>query len=229
MNETNKTANKTIEIKDIFNAVVKWWWLILLITLVAGGIAYSYSKYFIRPMYTSSGSVCFSSSQTRGLEMDTNALNASQKMLPTCIALLKSDTFTNDIAQKTGLPISGSQVKSAIKVSATKDTEIINISAVHYNKTYAMKIVETVLENASTEIGRVYPAGKVTVIDVAREPKAPSSPNVDKNTMNGLLLGLVLGMGVAFLIEILDNRLKNEEDIIQKYDIPLLGVIPEFE
>ena len=56
----------------------------------------------------------------------------------------------------------------------------------------------------------------------------PSSPSTSKNTVIGLLVGLVLAVIVNLLRELLDTRIKNEEDLSRRYDIPILGVIPDF-
>lgn len=49
------------------------------------------------------------------------------------------------------------------------------------------------------------------------------------NTAIGLALGRVLGVLAAFLIFFLDKRVKDEDDILRHYDVPILGVVPLIE
>jgi capsular exopolysaccharide synthesis family protein len=70
-------------------------------------------------------------------------------------------------------------------------------------------------------------AGNVQIAQAATSPSAPSSPKVARNTALGAVLGLLLGIGLAFLFERLDRRIKEPEDLERIFGLPLLGMIPD--
>jgi capsular exopolysaccharide synthesis family protein len=69
--------------------------------------------------------------------------------------------------------------------------------------------------------------GNVQVAQAATVPTSPSSPKVSRNTVLGAVLGLLLGLGIAFLLERFDRRIREPKDLEGIYGLPLLGVVPE--
>ena len=69
-------------------------------------------------------------------------------------------------------------------------------------------------------------AGHIEVIDTARPPLAPYKPKVNRNLLLGILLGTFGGVGLAFLLEYMDNTVKSPDEFTQRYRIPVLGIIP---
>jgi capsular exopolysaccharide synthesis family protein len=72
-------------------------------------------------------------------------------------------------------------------------------------------------------------ASNVHVVDRAQLPKLPAKPNKPLVMMVSLLLGLMVGVGVAIVLDHLDYTVKNEQDIERLAALPILGRIPLFQ
>jgi len=70
---------------------------------------------------------------------------------------------------------------------------------------------------------------KYRVIEPAKVPLAPYSPQRSKIVMLGVLLGLAIGVGAALLSEIMDNSFKTVEDVEKTLGFPVIGVVPEIK
>jgi polysaccharide biosynthesis transport protein len=67
------------------------------------------------------------------------------------------------------------------------------------------------------------------VIEPAKVPFTPVTPNRPKILVMGIVLGIMLGAGAALLAELMDNTLKKVEDVEELVGLPILGIIPEIE
>lgn len=69
----------------------------------------------------------------------------------------------------------------------------------------------------------------IWVIKKAKRPQMPSSPNIPRSFLLGLLLGLFSGGTLAFLVEHLDNTVKNHKDLQDRYGLTVLGAVEELK
>ena len=68
----------------------------------------------------------------------------------------------------------------------------------------------------------------VSIINSAEAPGAPTSPKKLFALMLSMMGGLGVGLGLAFIVEMTDNTLKNPEEAENYLKLPNLGVVPEF-
>ena len=69
-------------------------------------------------------------------------------------------------------------------------------------------------------------ANNARVVDRAEVPKGPFAPNPQRDWLMAIVLGLMLGIGLAFGVEYLDDTIKTPEDVTRKLGRPLLGLVP---
>ncbi len=76
------------------------------------------------------------------------------------------------------------------------------------------------------QIAQASTISDASVIDPALTPRRPVAPNKRKNLALGLILGIMLGVGMAFLLDYMDQTLKTTEDIREKLNLNVFGIIP---
>jgi len=69
--------------------------------------------------------------------------------------------------------------------------------------------------------------GNAELVQPAERPRSPSSPNLVRNTILALILGLTIGLGLAWLLDRLDRRVHDHDDIEALLGRPVVGTIPE--
>jgi len=71
------------------------------------------------------------------------------------------------------------------------------------------------------------PNGNVKIIESVKMPENPVSPNKKMNIAIAFLLGLMISVGFAFLLEFMDNTFKTKEQLEQILGVPVIGAIPD--
>jgi capsular polysaccharide biosynthesis protein len=108
-------------------------------------------------------------------------------------------------------------------------TEVLRISAVTTDPNLSAEICNTMAAVAPGVLERVVKAGSVEVINTAKVPMGPSSPNIIRNTQIGAILGFIGSYAIFLVLYMLDNTVKNVEDLKNHIDVAVLGEIPNFD
>lgn len=227
--------NDQINLMNVVSMVIKRWWILVVTTVLLGTTFFAITEYFIPEKFTSMGKLLVSNTVSPYQEDGTlasesiNKLNASTRLLNTYMEIFKTNSFLAKIAADSGTKYSANQLKGMVTYSSLNQTEVLQVSVVCQDRMEARQLCELILDNAQTEVERIGSGGSVTVVDEATTPSSPSSPNKTLNTIIGVLLGMVLGVLIIFVIELFDTRIKTEDDLVEKFDLPILGVIPDLE
>jgi tyrosine-protein kinase Etk/Wzc len=77
-----------------------------------------------------------------------------------------------------------------------------------------------------TRIAEASSTSNIEIIDRALTPKTPVRPNKKKALALGVILGLMLGVGLAFLLDYMDQTIKTSDDVKEKLGLNVFGIIP---
>ncbi|MDY7526484.1 MULTISPECIES: polysaccharide biosynthesis tyrosine autokinase [unclassified Cryobacterium] len=225
-----------MELRDYIRILHKSWVMILIFVLVAVAAAATYSL-MQTPKFSASAKV-FVSTQSTGTAQDLAQGNSfSVQRVKTYSDLVAAPIVLLPVIGNLGLGITADDLAKQVTASAPLDTSIIEIAvsdtdpvraadianAISISLAAVVQTIETP-ESTATGVAGVSPV-KLTRAQEATVPSAPVSPNVPLNIALGLLVGLALGVGAAVLRETLDTRIRNERDVEQVTDIPILGGI----
>ena len=125
------------------------------------------------------------------------------------------------------LDMSYEQLKESIAVDNPEDTRILNITVTDTDPKRTQKIVNEVAANASAFIGDKMEVTAPKIIDEGQFPTHKAGPNMKKNALLGLLLGLILSAGIFVVIAIMDDTIKTEADIEKYLGLSTLTSVPD--
>jgi capsular exopolysaccharide synthesis family protein len=89
------------------------------------------------------------------------------------------------------------------------------------------QIYEALMQRSKeTGISGELKTSNIRVVDEAQQPRSPIRPRKLANLVLGIFGGLMVGLGLAFMLEFLDSRIKNPDEIQMRLGIPFLGIVP---
>jgi chain length determinant protein EpsF len=115
------------------------------------------------------------------------------------------------------------QKKKVLDLKAERD----QISVLARDVENAQRAYDLVTQRlAQTNLESQTQQTNVVVLTPAVPPIKPSSPRLVLNTALAIFLGLLLGLGAALMLELMDPRVRGVEDLAQIDGVPMLGIVP---
>lgn len=228
--ETENIKNEIeIDIRGLLSAILNRLTIIILVGILTGGIAFAYTQYFINPQYVSTTKVYILSKQDPDQKtLTTSDLTFASYLTEDYQILLKSEPVLQEVKDELNLDQSTDVLASMIEVELEEEnSRVINISVTSTDPKLAKKIADKVRDVGNVKTKTVMNGIEaVNPIDEAKLPTSPSSPNLEKNTM----LGFVLGFGIAIIVVaiafIIDDTIKTPDDIEKYLGVSVLASIP---
>ena len=216
-----------LTITELIDMMIRRWWILAIAAISLSIATFAYTEIFVDPLYRTDGTLYVNAQRTQSSDISSSRLSASQDLVNTYKEILVRRTFLSRVAADLDNRYTVNDIKNMITMKSVNGTEVLEITVIGKVPEDVYAICHSVLTHAPDELIRVINAGSVKILDDGLIPKSPISPNVKQNTLIAFLVGLVIGAIIILLLELFDTRIKSREDIIHKYEEPLLGEIPE--
>ncbi|MDV7132529.1 polysaccharide biosynthesis tyrosine autokinase [Williamsia muralis] len=222
-------------LRSAVGVVKRGWIVILTLALLCGAVALVYSM-LQKPVYKSTATLYVTSGNEASAQTAYQGSLASQQRVMSYVKLVDSDGVVAPVIGPGGVPLSLGEARAALSASTTPETVLLNISAQNTDSSTAADLANAVAESMTTYVERLetpaggrIPLAKLTVITPAAESDSPISPKTERNTALGLVIGLLAGLAVVFGRDRYNNKVRNEEELAEVTDAPVLAAVPSDE
>ena len=219
---------QVISIEEIFEVLKKRWKMIALITIVATVISGVFS-FFIDPVYEASTKLFVGKEENSEEVYNSNDIAMYQKLLKTYSETIKTRDLLTSAIKDSKYDLEVGAVSSALTVVPVADTQILQIKYQSKDPKEAEIVLKAISNNFIKTAKELVPNGNVRTIEAVEMPEKPVSPNKKMNIAIAFLLGLMVSVGLVFLLEYLDNTYKTKEQLEKELELPVLGVIPTLD
>ncbi|PKR85550.1 YveK family protein [Heyndrickxia camelliae] len=222
--------NKTIKVSDLMTILKKRWLLIALSTLLAAAISGILSYFILAPVYQSSTQILVNERNSSN-QTDTTFLQSNVDLIDTYRDIIKSPIILEKVIHNLQLNTTIENLNKNINITSQQNSQVFTLVVQNHNAQQAVEIANNISETFQRDIQTIMKVDNVSILAKAelKQNPIPIKPNKVLNITIGILVGFMFGSGLALLMEILDNTLKNEEDIIDVLGVTLVGTIPKIE
>lgn len=223
--------NSTVEI-DVLFLLKKLWskkFLIIFIALFFGTLSLLGSIFLIKPSYMSTTRIYVvnQNNNNNASNLTAQDLQAGSYLVNDYKEIITSQEVLTKAIEKNKENLTPEELSKMISVAIPTDTRVISISVKNHDAKKASELANSIREAASDKIKDVTKVQDVTTLEAAEVSDEPSSPNIKRNLILGVLVGGFLAIVGVLLSEILDDRIKRPEDVEDVLGMTLIGVIPD--
>ncbi|GGO06428.1 YveK family protein [Saccharibacillus kuerlensis] len=219
-----------MELKEYLGVIKRRWWVVALIALICAGAAFAYNTRY-QPMYRASIDLIVNEPTVNGAgqaQVDSNSIEANLKLINTYKKIITSDAITKQVVERhPELNMTSSQISNKLMVDSTQNTQIFNVAVEDSSYEKAVTIVSSTGNAFIDQIPEIMQVSNVSVLNAA-DPNLSPAPVNDHRQMvliMSIIVGLLLGLGIIFLLEYLDDSVKSEFDVEHATGFPVLAKV----
>lgn len=218
---------------DYVHLLRRRWWIVVVAVVVCTGAGYGYAS-TLPTTYVATSSVYVSMATGTSVNDSYQGGLAAQARVRSYVDLASSVTVATFVHDQLGLKESVDDLRGKITAVAPPATTIIVISVQDSTASGARTLTDETVSQFRALISRLEvtqsdaaPAARAEVIDKAQTPTTPTGPQKKRYYLLGVLGGLVLGLGAAFVRDRLDRRIRTSTQLEAFVPVPILGIVDD--
>ena len=221
----NEDAEFEIDLMEVLLRLLEKWKLIIAGALVGAVLMAMYSFILATPMYEAT-------SKLYVLNSSDSAINLSDLQIGSYLTSDYMEVFdtweVNEmVRQNLNLSYTREELADMLTLTNPSNTRILNITVTSSDPQEAADIANEYADGAGQYISATMQTDQPRLLSEALTPDKPLRPKKKRNVVRGFLLGALLVCAGVIIQYLLDDKIKNEEDIKKYVGLPTLSVVPD--
>lgn len=187
--------------------------MILVIAFGAAIVSAIISFFFMTPIYQSSTQILVNQKKQEGAMFQAGEIQTNIQLTNTYKVIIKSPVILEQVNEKLNLNMTSQALTGKINVANEKDSQVISVTAEDKDPKLARDIANATADVFKGEVAKIMNVDNVTVLSKAEvaENQSPIKPVPMLNVVIAFVVGLIASIGLAFLLEYLDNTVKKKK------------------
>ncbi|WP_204169264.1 Wzz/FepE/Etk N-terminal domain-containing protein [Mammaliicoccus sciuri] len=218
---------ETIDLIKLFTILKKNMKYLIIVPIVFLVLSMVITFVLMTPKYSSSTQVLVNQKETDN-QMMAQQVQSDLQLVNTYSEIIKSPRILDKVSKNLKGKYSSKEIEGMLTVSNQAESQILNIAVENESREAAGKVANEIANVFSKDVSKIMNVDNVSILSKADHNGNKVSPKPLINAVVGVFLGLIIALIIIFLKEILDKRIKTEEDVEELLDLPVLGTIQDF-
>ncbi|MEB7781093.1 MULTISPECIES: Wzz/FepE/Etk N-terminal domain-containing protein [Mammaliicoccus] len=219
---------ETIDLSKLFGILKKNIKYLIFLPIIFLVLSMVITFVFMTPKYSTSTQVLVNQKKIDN-QMIAQQVQTDLQLVNTYSEILKSPRILDKVSENLNDKYSSNELSGMLTVSNQAESKILNITVENESRENAGKVANEIANVFSKEVKDIMNVDNVSILSKADNNGSKVSPKPLINLVVGLFLGLAVALTIIFLKEILDKRIKTEQDVEEQLNIPVLGTIQRFD
>ncbi|MDF2065066.1 Wzz/FepE/Etk N-terminal domain-containing protein [Bacillus sp. Cr_A10] len=216
-----------ISLHDFFIVIKKRILIVICIFILIVTTTVLLSIFLLTPKFEASTQILINQKEFEEERLNTQDIQTNLQLINTYNVIIKSPVILTKVIEELALKTSTDLLTEKISVTSEQNSQVVNIIVEDKELQKAVEIANKTAEVFQEEIKILMNVDNVIILSPAKNKKdmKPVSPNLPINIAISSLIGLIVGIGIVFLLEYIDTTVKTEEDIRELIGVPILGLV----
>lgn len=223
--QENKERNEEFEIDlmEIFHLIKHRIWLIILCGVIGASAMFVYTKNFVVPQYSATSKIyIFSDAQISSLN-----IALSSTLTQDFILLAQSRPVMEDVIADLDLNMSSGALAGCVNVSNPEDSHLLIVNVVMTDPVLAKDVANSMAKVIAVKVAEIMETDEPNIMEEAIVPAGAIDSGMNRNVILGALVGMIAVVAITLLMYLLDDTLKDEEDIEKYLGYRTLAAFPQ--
>lgn len=216
-----------ISLSELFATLKKRLSMIVSLGLIGLIVAAGFTFFIATPQYNAITQILVNRTTESAEGMQLTDINTNVQMINTYKDIIKGPVILNEVQENLGTSLTTTELSEKIEITTQENSQVFSLTVTDESPYEAAEIANAVANIFQSEIGNIMNVENVTIISEAVPSTTQISPNNVLNLIIGLLFGLILGVGIAFLLEFMDKTVRDERFITETLGWSVLGSVSE--
>jgi len=208
--------------------------LIIAVGLIFGLLFGLGTMIFIPKEYTSSFTAYVNNSmQDKAMQnsytVSNSDITASKSLATTYCQIITGRTVLTTAAERVGLNYSAKALSEMVSAGTVNSTEIIKVTVTTKDPATSRALADSIAFVSQQTVASIIDGSSMRIIDEPVTPDRKSAPSTSKNAAMGALADMVLVCAVIVVKELLDDTVRDEATLEERFGLMVLGTIPNAE